>query len=39
MWSVKLANWHFWLGTLGIIFYAVPMYICRIYTRVNVEAV
>ncbi|WP_292010843.1 cytochrome-c oxidase, cbb3-type subunit II, partial [Chryseobacterium sp.] len=21
------ANWHFWLGTLGIIFYAVPMYI------------
>ncbi|WP_312074798.1 cytochrome-c oxidase, cbb3-type subunit I [Chryseobacterium sp.] len=27
MWSVKLANWHFWLGTLGIIFYAVPMYI------------
>ena len=26
-WSVKLANWHFWLGTLGIIFYAVPMYI------------
>ena len=27
LWSVKLANWHFWLGTLGIIFYAVPMYI------------
>lgn len=27
IWSVKLANWHFWLGTLGIIFYAVPMYI------------
>lgn len=25
--SVKLANLHFWLGTLGIIFYVVPMYI------------
>jgi cytochrome c oxidase cbb3-type subunit I/II len=24
--SVKLANVHFWLGTLGIIFYAIPMY-------------
>ncbi len=27
LWSVKLANWHFWLGTFGIIFYAVPLYI------------
>ncbi len=27
LWSVRLANWHFWLGTLGIIFYVVPMYI------------
>ncbi|WP_300690840.1 cytochrome-c oxidase, cbb3-type subunit I [Chryseobacterium sp.] len=27
IWSVKMANWHFWLGTLGIVFYAVPMYI------------
>ncbi len=24
--STKLANWHFWLGTLGIVFYAVPLY-------------
>lgn len=24
--SVPLANLHFWLGTLGIIFYALPMY-------------
>jgi cytochrome c oxidase cbb3-type subunit I/II len=24
--STKLANTHFWLGTLGIIFYAVPLY-------------
>ncbi len=27
IWSVKMANWHFWLGTMGVIFYAVPMYI------------
>src|SRR5688572_7710326 len=26
LYSKKLANTHFWLGTLGIIFYAVPMY-------------
>ncbi|MCF8239220.1 MAG: cytochrome-c oxidase, cbb3-type subunit I [Saprospiraceae bacterium] len=24
--SLKLANTHFWIGTLGIVFYAVPMY-------------
>ncbi len=24
--STKLANVHFWVGTLGIIFYALPMY-------------
>jgi cytochrome c oxidase cbb3-type subunit I/II len=24
--SVKLANLHFWISTLGIIFYAIPMY-------------
>jgi len=26
LWSVKLANWHFWIGLLGIMFYVVPMY-------------
>ena len=26
LFSVKLANYHFWLGLLGIMFYAVPMY-------------
>ncbi len=26
LYSVKLANAHFWIGTLGIIFYVVPMY-------------
>ena len=26
LYSKKLANWHFWLGSLGILFYAVPMY-------------
>lgn len=24
--SVKLANVHFWVGTLGILFYSIPMY-------------
>ncbi|MFY0608585.1 MAG: cytochrome-c oxidase, cbb3-type subunit I [Cyclobacteriaceae bacterium] len=26
LFSTKLANVHFWIGTLGIIFYALPMY-------------
>lgn len=26
LFSVKLANIHFWLGTLGIVFYAIPLY-------------
>jgi cytochrome c oxidase cbb3-type subunit I/II len=24
--SLKLANFHFWIGSLGILFYALPMY-------------
>ncbi len=27
LYSTRLANVHFWLGTLGIIFYALPMYV------------
>jgi cytochrome c oxidase cbb3-type subunit I/II len=26
LWSVKLANYHFWTGLLGMMFYVVPMY-------------
>jgi cytochrome c oxidase cbb3-type subunit I/II len=26
LYSTNLANVHFWIGTLGIVFYAVPMY-------------
>jgi cytochrome c oxidase cbb3-type subunit I/II len=26
LYSTKLANFHFWAGTLGIIFYALPLY-------------
>lgn len=26
LYSTKLANIHFWMGTLGIVFYALPMY-------------
>jgi cytochrome c oxidase cbb3-type subunit I/II len=27
LYSIKLANAHFWIGTLGIIFYALPLYV------------
>lgn len=27
LYSIKLANAHFWIGTLGIIMYALPMYV------------
>jgi len=27
LYSLKLANLHFWVGTLGIIFYALPLYV------------
>ncbi|MFM8849010.1 MAG: cytochrome-c oxidase, cbb3-type subunit I [Cytophagales bacterium] len=27
LYSVQMANTHFWLGTLGIIIYALPMYV------------
>jgi cytochrome c oxidase cbb3-type subunit I/II len=30
LYSVRLANVHFWLATLGILFYAIPMYIAGI---------
>ncbi|GGF29574.1 cytochrome-c oxidase, cbb3-type subunit I [Echinicola rosea] len=30
LYSVKLANTHFWLGTLGILFYALPMYVAAL---------
>ncbi len=26
LYSEKLANFHFWIGTLGILFYAIPLY-------------
>ncbi len=26
LYSQKLANFHFWIGTLGILFYAIPLY-------------
>ena len=27
LWSTKLANYHFWIGLLGIMFYVVPIYV------------
>lgn len=26
LWSTKLANYHFWIALLGMVFYVVPMY-------------
>ncbi len=26
LWSQKLANWHFWIGTVGILLYVLAMY-------------
>lgn len=30
LWSIKLANIHFWLATMGLIFYVIPMYISAV---------
>ena len=30
LWSTKLANYHFWIGMLGIVFYVIPIYIAGI---------
>ncbi len=30
LWSTKLANWHFWVALLGMVFYVVPMYVSGI---------
>ncbi len=27
LWSTKLANYHFWIGLLGMMFYVVPVYV------------
>ena len=27
LWSMKLANYHFWIALLGMMFYVVPMYV------------
>ncbi|MCP4477190.1 MAG: cytochrome-c oxidase, cbb3-type subunit I [Planctomycetaceae bacterium] len=27
LYSIKLATWHFWLGTLGILLYIIPIYV------------
>jgi cytochrome c oxidase cbb3-type subunit I/II len=27
LWSPKLAEWHFWLGTIGILAYIMPIYV------------
>jgi cytochrome c oxidase cbb3-type subunit I/II len=27
LWSIKLANYHFWIGMLGMMFYLLPIYV------------
>jgi cytochrome c oxidase cbb3-type subunit I/II len=30
LWSTKLANYHFWIALLGMMFYVIPMYVSGI---------
>ena len=30
LWSVRLANYHFWIALLGMMFYVIPMYVSGI---------
>jgi cytochrome c oxidase cbb3-type subunit I/II len=30
LWSTKLANYHFWIALLGMVFYVVPMYVAGV---------
>ena len=39
LYSVRLANVHFWLATLGILFYAIPMYVGRHHAEPDVAGV
>jgi cytochrome c oxidase cbb3-type subunit I/II len=37
--SQRLAHWHFWLGTLGILVYIVPMYVSGVVHATMANAV
>ncbi len=30
LWSTKLANYHFWISMLGIVFYCIPIYVAGV---------
>jgi len=30
LWSTKMANYHFWIGLLGMMFYAIPIYVAGV---------
>jgi cytochrome c oxidase cbb3-type subunit I/II len=30
LWSAKLANYHFWIGLLGMTFYCIPIYVAGV---------
>ncbi|MCL4133225.1 UNVERIFIED_CONTAM: hypothetical protein GTU68_002477 [Idotea baltica] len=39
LWSTKLATWHFWLGTMGILAYIVPIYVAGLTQGFDVACV
>ena len=30
LWSTKLANYHFWIGLMGMMFYCIPIYVAGV---------
>ena len=30
LWSTKMANYHFWIGLLGMMFYCIPIYVAGV---------
>jgi cytochrome c oxidase cbb3-type subunit I/II len=30
LWSTKLANYHFWIGLMGMVFYIIPIYVAGV---------
>ncbi len=39
LWSTKLANYHFWIGLLGMVFYVIPIYVAGITEGLDVETI
>src|SRR3546814_18673911 len=35
LYSLRMVNWHFWLATLGIVFYAASMWVAGIMQEIG----